>query len=373
MNAKVIHINLKLTNTVIKMSRQKVDMIVDLQYGSTGKGLIAGYLAMKNEYDVVVNANMPNAGHTFIDDRGNTMIHKVLPNGVVSPKCKYAMVGPGSVFSVDQLLKEMKQLDEFGYNHFQVVLHARATILQPRHAEAESHMDHIGSTKQGSAAAMIEKIMRGGENTDPTVGRAVATHSLFHMTDEQSIRDVHKYSQRIIIADGIGWRKMLSDAENVLAEGAQGFSLGINERFYPYCTSRDCSPARFMSDMAIPLTMLRKVIGTARTYPIRVGGTSGGWYPDQMETSWEKLELPQELTTVTKKVRRVFTFSPEQIAEAVAMCQPDEVFLNFCNYTPMHHEIVDSINDILKSDIGVPGAKVKYQGFGPTVNNIVEV
>lgn len=38
-----------------------VTMIVDLQYGSTGKGAIAGYLSTKNDYDTVISANMPNA------------------------------------------------------------------------------------------------------------------------------------------------------------------------------------------------------------------------------------------------------------------------------------------------------------------------
>ncbi len=75
----------------------KLDLIVDLQYGSTGKGLIAGYLAEKHGYDCVVNANMPNAGHTYIDDKGQKMVHKVLPNGIVSPSCDTVLIGPGSV------------------------------------------------------------------------------------------------------------------------------------------------------------------------------------------------------------------------------------------------------------------------------------
>ena len=61
---------------------KKVDIIVDLQFGSTGKGALAGYLAANSDYDVVVSANMPNAGHTFIDSKGQRMIHKVLPSGI---------------------------------------------------------------------------------------------------------------------------------------------------------------------------------------------------------------------------------------------------------------------------------------------------
>ena len=36
-------------------------MIIDLQYGSTGKGLLAGYLAETMQPDVLAAAWMPNA------------------------------------------------------------------------------------------------------------------------------------------------------------------------------------------------------------------------------------------------------------------------------------------------------------------------
>jgi len=39
-----------------------------------------------------------------------------------------------------------------------------------------------------------------------------------------------------------------------------------------------------------------------RTFPIRVAGNSG---PMVSETSWQALNLPEEMTTVTKRVRRV--------------------------------------------------------------------
>ena len=44
---------------------KKVDVLVGLQFGSEGKGLIAGYLGNSGLYDTVVNCNMPNAGHTY--------------------------------------------------------------------------------------------------------------------------------------------------------------------------------------------------------------------------------------------------------------------------------------------------------------------
>lgn len=340
-------------NTNKKMN-PKADLIVDLQYGSTGKGLIAGYLALRDEPDAVVTANMPNAGHTFIDAKGNKMVHKVLPNGVVSPKCQYAMIGPGAVFSEDQLVKELRDLSGMGYDHFAVLIHPNSVILSEKHREAEQEFLRIGSTAQGSAVAMVNKIFRNPED-NPTAGAKYGAGK--SMAAGVHIATIDEYNQ------------ILAEADNILLEGAQGFSLGLNERFYPFCTSRDCTPARFMADMGIPIPMLRKVIGTARTYPIRVGSPVGGYsgdcYPDQKEITWAHIGVEPELTTVTKRKRRVFTFSPQQIKDAMWACQPDEVFLNFCNY-------VDNPMDLLEIRTAFGVNKVRYTGWGPTVNDVID-
>lgn len=338
-------------------TRPKADLIVDLQYGSTGKGLIAGYLADTRHYDVVVTANMPNAGHTFIDSAGNKMVHKVLPNGVVSPNCRYALIGPGAVFSIDRLIEEIDTANSFGY-HFIVVIHPMATVLNDEHRNDEAAIKSaIGSTGQGSAAAMMEKLGR----IDAPVAHRVMGYG--------------DWGRSIMVATTSEYNAIIKHANNILLEGAQGFSLGINEQFYPYCTSRDCTPARFMADMAIPLPMLRKVIGTARTYPIRVaspkGGTSGGCYPDQRELKWSDLGVQAEKTTVTKKTRRVFTFSPLQISDAMYASAPDEVFLNFCNYVTDRNTGIQApeLNNMVEAFKG----KVKFLGWGPDVSDVEEV
>jgi adenylosuccinate synthase len=75
---------------------------------------------------------------------------------------------------------------------------------------------------------------------------------------------------------------------------------------------------------------------TVRTFPIRVGNvdgfSSGDYYQDQDETSWEELNLKPELTTVTQRVRRVFTFSKMQYADALLTNMPSTVCINFMDY-----------------------------------------
>jgi adenylosuccinate synthase len=329
---------------------KKVDVIVDLQFGSTGKGLIAGYLAKRGGYDVVINANMPNAGHTFIDDTGRTWIHKVLPNGFVADSVKTVGLGPGSVFSLDRLAKELSDSADVMLGK-RLIIHEAAVVLSESHAATErATLSGIASTMQGSAAAMVQKIMRQKEDSCLAISALVGSEFADHVVTHAE------------------WVQIMYDAEKILLEGAQGYSLGVNSGFWPYCTSRDCTPTRFLSDCAIPFSWANKVIGTARVHPIRVGNTpdgfSGGHYPDQEETSWEELGEVPETTTVTGRERRVFTFSRNQMFEAIMACQPTDIFLNFCNYDPdLAEEIVVQTNRDL-AEIGPEGAQVTYTGWG---------
>lgn len=341
---------------------KNVTMVVDMQFGSTGKGLITGYWAEQNSPDVVVNCNMPNAGHTYIDSRGNKMIFKVLPNGIVSPGLKYVLIGPGSVFSLERLQEEIDVALSFGYlKEAEIIIHPQAMVLRASHkATEQAALSGISSTMQGSAAAIIEKMMR---TADANTAANVAAQG----ADEDGAPLPEWFASAV--AEPGEWEKILRWSKKVLAEGSQGHSLGINAGFYPYCTSRDCSPSRFLSDMGIPVGMLARVIGTARTYPIRVGNTpdgfSGGHYPDQEETSFEAIGQADEFTTVTGRKRRVFTFSIQQIQEASFWCCPDEIFLNFANYLPDGEwfQLAAKIED----HTGVP---VTYVGHGPAFEDV---
>lgn len=339
----------------MKCNEKKVDMIVDLQFGSTGKGLIAGYLAETREYDTVITCNMPNAGHTYIDSKGQKMIHKVLPNGIVSPALRAVMIGPGAVFSPARLKLEIEQARELGYlgEEVQILIHPNATVLSEQHTQYEQALlSGISSTMQGSMAAMVHKMQRDLSDSPIAANSNDLTVMAYLCTHEE-------------------WRDALEQAEEILAEGSQGYSLGINTEFYPFTTSRDCTPARFLSDMGIPHGMLRKVIGTARTYPIRVGNTadghSGAHYSDQKELTWEELGQVPETTTVTGRIRRVFTFSMEQVKEACFFCCPDEIFLNFCNYLPDFGYAISLMNKI-EDATSVP---VMYAGVGPAHDDVL--
>lgn len=337
----------------------KVTLVVDLQFGSTGKGLIAGYLAERDMPDTIINANMPNAGHTYINADGRVWMHKVLPNGIVSPNLKHVMLGAGSIFSLDRLREEFEgSADIFGREGVRLVIHQDAVVLHESHAQMERNsMSHISSTMQGSGAALVSKIARNPIDDHRAKTRLVGTEFEDCVVSQKE------------------WLNIVYASKHILAEGAQGYSLGLNSGFWPFCTSRDCTPARFLADCGIPHSFDIKVVGTARVHPIRVGNTADGYsgdvFPDQIETSWAELGVKEELTTVTKRVRRVFTFSKMQITEAMMMCRPDEIFLNFCNYDEETAMEVARIIDGVKQNMKLP-CTIQYFGYGPKSTDIIE-
>lgn len=362
-------------------STKKATIVVDAQFGSTGKGLIAGYLASVNAPDVVMTAWSANAGHTYINAEGRKFVHCMLANGIVSPNLTHVLIGPGSQMDWDLFLSEIDQCADLLHNKA-ILVHQNAAIITDAHrAEEQGPMTKIGSTKKGCGAAMIAKIRRNpddqntaGAMRDALMRKWYSIKTKGHYLDSINLR----------IVGNDEYMDVVYDAERIQVEGAQGFSLGINNGFYPYVTSRECTPAQVCVDVNLPLAFVDKVVATMRTYPIRVAnryndkgeqiGWSGPCYPDQRELDWVKdLGMEAELTTVTKLPRRIFTFSYEQTKTALSVIRPDEVFLNFCNYMEPD-EVAEVVGLIERAahELKIPGPMplTQYYGYGPTVSDI---
>jgi adenylosuccinate synthase len=344
-----------------------IDMVIDLQFGSTGKGLLAGWLAKRGMHDTVMTAWGPNSGHTFIDSEGRKFVHTMLANGIVGPHVRQVMIGPGSVLNLDNLLAEIESCrDIIEARRIGIFIHPHAAIVDERHRlEEHKTMTAIGSTKKGVGAATIDKILR-----DPTkiiVARDVA----------QSRSIVFDLDFVHLVRSPAEWLAIYQSANFILIEGAQGFGLSIHHGFYPYVTSRDVTPSQILADCGVPFNDSREVCvwGTCRTYPIRVAnryddagkqiGYSGPGFSDQIEIQWSDIGREAELTTVTKLPRRLFTFSHQQMIFAQGMCSPNVIFLNFVNYL-VRYEQFEALYEFLTRD----GADLII-GVGPTVGDII--
>lgn len=349
-------------------------MVMDLQYGSTGKGQVAGTLGRMWEPDVVVCANGPNAGHTYCWTPAASaapckIVHTVLPVSAVLPSVCNILLGPGAVFDRARLMAEIEHSIGSLVGK-RLIIHPNATMVSERHREAEKAFVGIGSTMKGTAEAVIEKMRRH------THGAPIAreTKDLEGMLGAVGPQDFE------VLVDYNAYDQAIDHARRILVEGAQGHSLSMHSQFYPHCTSRDVSVAQVWADCRLPHQHRSvHVIGTVRTFPIRVAnrfdeagnmiGTSGRCYDDQEEISWESLGRTPELTTVTKLPRRIFTMSTEQLTEATRYSCPDSIALTFCDYVQAEHGVgipvyANLTRYIRKVELAT-GQRVNSVSFGP--------
>lgn len=335
----------------------KIHMVMDFQFGSTGKGLLAGWLAKREGYDTAVCSFATNAGHTYIDkERGLYVMTQQLPTAITSPTVKNIVIGPGALIHIPTLMSEINRYKNLLAGKY-LLIHPHAAIVTSEHeiAEMAGGMTKIGSTAKGVGAAMIQRIRR----------------------DPDAMNVAGKYPEiEHLVAHPDQIREVLDAAENVIIEGAQGFSLSMYHGMYPYTTSRDVTPWQISADCGLPFKWAPyiKVMAAVRTYPIRVNnrdGTSGPGYDDQPELDWQELGLNPEKTTVTKLPRRIFQFSQFQMEEALWHCGQywnTNVFLNFANYVADPAELAEIREMIEASSPNKPN--IAWTGWGPDDSDV---
>lgn len=316
-----------------------VHVIYGGQFGSESKRLFTEYYCQVFKPDVIVTNALPNSGG--FDSKNDKW--SALPIGY---PCKI-MISPGSAIDPYNLQKEMSQLPKGA----KVLIHQNAAVVTSEHCTGENSFVKVGSTMTGGAAAVMDKMKRDPDS-----------------------KVLAKFNYETI--GNWEWFHHLMAAERVLMICAQGHSLSLNFGFWPYCTSRNTSPAQVVADAGIPMQWVKRVIGCFRTFPIRVAnrygndglmiGYSGPGYEDQKEISWAEVGVPDEYTSVSKKVRRVFTFSEAQYVESIMMNGTTDVFLGFINYLKPEDQrkFVERLNELVPGSVG-------YIGYGKTIKDIV--
>ena len=275
-----------------------VTVVVGAQYGSEGKGAIAGHLGRTmDDNDIAVRVAGPNAGHTAYDRDHREWKLRALPVAAVTSKTAWLHIAAGSEIDTEVLLSEIQDCDDAGFNvSRRLSIHPSATVLHPKYIQDEQSLGlvgRIGSTGKGIGAARSARIMREADTaaSHPSLERWIA--------DNDHTFDFGMYRR-------------------VVVEGTQGYGLGLHTPLYPTVTSSDCRAVDFLAMCGISpwaewVTEL-DVILVARVYPIRVAGPSGYL---KGETSWDELGLPEERTTVTNKVRRVGEWDENLLTEAI--------------------------------------------------------
>jgi adenylosuccinate synthase len=323
-------------------------VLFDGQYGSTGKGLLASVIAeaMGDYIDTVATNAAPNSGHTaYLPDGVKVTTQQIPIAAIVAEQFGYnvsAYINAGAAIDLDILANEINTHMPVG-----LVIHPLAAVIQTADGAGDAH--HIASTGKGVGPAFARKISRHED-------------AVFRTADGPAARFIKNHAVTASMRS--------YETGRCLVETAQGWSLGINSGFYPYTTSRECSVSMALSDMGVSPKSLRKSIASLRTYPIRVGSTSQGHsgpcYSDQEETTFEAIGQRPELTTVTKRVRRIFTWSWRQFEDMLLANEPDALFINFMNYLPEYEQkpFIDGIAQEYRSVLGL-WPEFILGGYGP--------
>lgn len=351
------------------MQNGKFNVILDAFWGSSGKGKVSGYLVDFFNATHVSSANLPNAGHSLRFSNSEVFVAKAIPTAAALKKYKgigiKCFISPGSGFTWPQFIKEWQETGRPC-----VFVHPRVSIVTDDHKRRENEGNestkHIASTMQGSGTALADKILRKADvvltGTNPL---NEVIEKLFET--DQKVRElflndksvVSEFLEKVVVLTAQEFRNFthsaLRNGHAWLHEGSQGYALSIDHgSHYPNCTSRNCSVQAAMDYMAVPPSLVGDVYLNLRSVPIRVGnvvengvqkGFSGGFYPDCQELTWDQVAanagMPseeaaqlaeRERTTVTKRIRRVCTFSYEGLADAVQTNGATKLAMNFIQY-----------------------------------------
>ncbi len=329
-----------------------ITVVVGGQYGSEGKGKVAEAVTRQTGAAAVVRVGGTNSGHTALDASGRAWVFRQLPASSIVPGVS-VVLPPGALIDPDIFAREVASL---GLGPDQIYVSPLATVICPENKQAEASAGltaSIGSTASGTGAALIERIWRKRNHL---------------------LAGDHPALKPYTVDTGKFMASILREGRRIVVEGSQGFGLSLfHGGSHPHATSRDTTAATFLGEAGLSPRDVDDVTMVIRAFPIRVAGESGP-LPD--ETSWKNIGTRAglgsdyfELTTATRKVRRVANFHPEVVRRAIEANRPDRVVLNHMDYFDehvRHGRFSDEAVSFLERSVEeAVQARVDWIGIGP--------
>lgn len=310
-------------------------IIVGGQFGGEGKGKVAYWLAQNENINYSIRIGGSNSGHTVIH-KGEKYIFRHLPTPCLLEN-HVSILAAGTYIDLEVLKAEI-ELAALDPNSLWIDPNAVIVTNSDKDAERKENLRiSIGSTLSGTGQGVINRIER---KTDKILAKH-CSKLLPYIVDTKT-----------------NLRKLLGEGENVLVEGTQGYGLSLlHSDCYPYTTSRDTTAAGFLSEVGMSPFDVDDIYLVIRAYPIRVEGNSG---PMLHETSWKNIGVEPELTSVTKKERRVAEIDCDLIKQAIAANQPTKIILNHLDYVGKQKapDFISKLEDEISN-------KISYLGFDP--------
>ena len=320
-------------------------------FGDEGKGKIISYLALHDNYSIIVRGGAgPNAGHTVIDGKKIYKI-RMLPSGFLNKNSK-VMIGPGVVVNPKVLLKEIK---EFGVSK-RAFVDRNCGIIEDIHLNQDSKgrlKEKIGSTGSGTGPANAERAMR-------TLKLAKDIDSLSSFLED--------------VPNAIN--EAINSNQNVLVEGTQGTHLSLWHGTYPFVTSKDVTASAICSDVGLGPKRVDEVIVIFKSYVTRVGT---GPMDNELTPEETNKKGWAEVGTVTGRTRRAAEFDYElakrsvmlNSATQIAITKLDVIFPDCAQKTSYDSLNADAKSFIknIEEKLNVP---VTLIGTGPSIHDVID-
>lgn len=373
----------------------KVTVVLDSQAGSCGKGKFIGYLAQKDNASFAINNFMSNAGHTYEDDKYGRVMTQHLPTSMVNPDTQL-YIGPGAAITPSILFDEILHYRDI-IGDREIVINPRAMVIKPEHAEKEKQIIRSGSTFKGCGAACADKVMRvpGTQLFGEWYRYKDWSEVVGQKTDCDSVNFILSH---VRVEDGMfDLNNAIDCGESVMIEGSQGCDLDINYGLpYPNTTSRQCHAGQLVADCGISPRLVTDIVMIMRPYPIRISNKtnigidiSSGDYDGSQELTWDEIKkrcgAPEgvdfgEMTTVTKKMRRVFEMNWGRLEYVTLLNRPTCIALNFVQYLDYNalgckklRDLPSKVRSFIDRVEDVTNVKVGLIGTGAKNDDIIDV
>lgn len=315
------------------MDKNKVDVLLGLQWGDEGKGKIVDVLAPK--YDVIARfQGGPNAGHTIMFDGKKFVLHTI-PSGIFYED-KVNVIGNGVIVDPYILMREINMLKDGGVKIADNLLISNKThLIIPTHRlmdkalEERKGKDKIGSTLKGIGPTYTDKVARNGLRVGDVFmpdfvdryNKLKDQHLLTFkgMGFDYSNAEIEKIPfgeyERLWFEAVEELKKIktinaeyyvynaLKSGKRILAEGAQGTMLDVDFGSYPFVTSSNTITAGVCTGLGISPREVGRVYGIVKAYCTRVG--SGPFPTELFDADGEELRrVGCEFGSTTGRPRR---------------------------------------------------------------------
>ena len=272
-----------------------IKAIVGANWGDEGKGKITDVLAENS--DIVIRfQGGSNAGHTIVNNYGKFALHQ-LPSGVFHSNI-VNIIGNGVALSVENLVKELSELESRGVPKPKILVSDRAQIVMPYHVAFDCYEEErlgknsFGSTKSGIAPFYSDKYSKIGFQVNELFDdvdslkekikhvleiKNATLKNLYNkppITEEEIFNKLMEYKEMLApyVADTFDFLyHAVKEGKNILLEGQLGALKDTDFGIYPMVTSSNTIAGYGAVGAGIPPYEIKEIVTVVKAYSSAVG------------------------------------------------------------------------------------------------------